>query len=113
MSRTLLRPFTTLCPDQAVEQRPCQHKSAETTEDATGPEIERSPVVSTRVEWLATLGEGVWGDLEDVVEHGGDYREDEVEEEALVGLETKDASGDTEERGRKAVNVCEGLERRS
>lgn len=48
-------------------------------------------------------------DLDEVDERGGEEGEEEVEEEARVGLEAQDAGADTEERGADVVQGREGL----
>ena len=67
--------------------------------------------VAAGVEGLAALGGGVGGDLEGVEEQRGHGGEDQVDEEAGVGLEAQDAGGDAEQRRGQALQVGEDLSR--
>jgi|SRR5688572_22736945 hypothetical protein len=106
---TTIYTLNSSCPDQAVEQRPRQHKSTDPVESAARPKLECIAVVSSGIKRLATFCDRIGGDLEDVVEGGGDEGEDEVNEEAVVGFQAEDACCDAEEGGGEAVNVCKGL----
>lgn len=55
------------------------------------------------------LRNGLGGDLEDVKQESGDEGEDEVDEEAVIGFEAKDASTDAEKGGSETVEVGESL----
>lgn len=49
------------------------------------------------------------GDLEDVEEQSSDEREDDVDEEAVVGLEAEDSSSDSEEGSSETVEIGKSL----
>lgn len=62
-------------------------------------------VVSSHIESRATLGKGRGSYLNRVEEDCGDDGEDEVDEEAIVRLETEDSGGDAEERSGKTLKI--------
>lgn len=55
------------------------------------------------------LGKRFRGDLEDVKEESGDEREYDVDEEAVVGLETEDSCSDSEEGGSETMEIGKSL----
>ena len=49
---------------------------------------------------------------EHIYESRGEQREENIEEEAKIGFQSKDTGADTEERRSKVVQGCESLWRR-
>lgn len=100
----LLQSSSILCPHQTIEQRPRQNEPSQSTAQPTRPQLQGPAKVPARVEQGFPRGHGLGGDADGIEEDGGQQGEDDVEEEAVVGLEAKNAGCDAEEGG------CEGLE---
>jgi hypothetical protein len=97
------------CPHQPIKQRPRQDIPRQPVHQPARPKLKRTPEVPARVErGLAACQRGRCH-AEHVEEHGREQREDEVEEEAAVGLEAEDAGGYAEERGGEGLQVVERL----
>lgn len=100
-----------LCPHKAVEQRPRENEPGQPANQTARPEFERAPEVSTCIQRRQAARERCRGDAEGVEERGDKDGEGEVEEEAAVGFEAKDAGADAEEGGRQALKIREDLRR--
>lgn len=93
-----------LCSHQTVKQRPRQYVSRKPAKETAGPEFKLSTEISARVEEAMACLQRRRCDANRVEEDGGEDREDEVEQEAVVGFEAEDA-------GCGAEDGCgEGLE---
>lgn len=96
-------------PHESVKQRPSQHETRQTSEDAARPELKLRPVVATRVKRAEPGLERRGRHAEAVEEDRGQQREDQVEEKAAVGLEAQDAGCDSEQRGCEGLEIHQGL----
>lgn len=96
-------------PHQPVKKGPGEDEPGQAVRQAAGPELVLAAEVPARVERRLPRGQGGGRDAEGVEEHRGQEGEDEVEDEARVGLEAEDAGGDAEERGGERLQVREDL----
>lgn len=90
----------TLCPHQPIKQGPRQDEPRQPAAQPARPQLPGAAKVAARVPEGLARGDGRGGDADGVEEGGGQEGEDDVEEEAVVGLEAQDAGGDAEEGGR-------------
>lgn len=87
------------CPYQAVKQGPCQNESCQPAKYAARPQLKRPPEIPARVQHRLSSWYRRWRNTDGVEEDRGQEREEDVEQEAAVGLEAEDAGGYTEEGG--------------
>lgn len=94
---------------QPIEESPRQDEARKATQKPTCPELHPTLDESFRIENRASFGERIRRHFDGIDEDSRYHGEDEVEEEAAVGLEAEDAGCDAEEGGCEAVEVGESL----
>lgn len=104
-----ISPGFLLCPHQTIEQSPRQNEPSQPPAQPTRPQLPGSAKVPARIKQGFPRGHGLGGHADGVEEDGGQQGEDDVEKEAVVGLEAEDAGGDAEEGGCEGLEIGEGL----
>lgn len=93
------------CPNQTIEQRPCQYEAGQAVHQPARPQLVGATEVPARVQGAFPGGERGGGDTQDVEEDGREEGEGDVEEEARVGLEAQDAGADAKQRRGQGLEV--------